>query len=81
MPPVAGAKLALLKCVDGTGCCEAPLLAEELLDARTLGDLARRVRAIACRLRDVEGNAVAEAFWNDAKTILLSWRDTTDGKR
>ena len=72
LPPVAGAKIDLLKCVEATRSCEASLLAEELLDARTLGDLARRARGIAHRLREIEGNAVATKFWKDAKAVLVT---------
>jgi hypothetical protein len=75
MQPVAGAKIELLKQLEASGSCEAALLADDLLDARTLRELALRTREIAYRLRDVDGNAIAEAFWNQAKKILLARRD------
>ena len=79
LPPVAGAKIELLKRLEASGSCEATLLAEELLEARTLRELAVRAREIAYRLRDVDGNAIAEGFWAEAKKILIAWRDLAAG--
>ncbi len=79
VPAVAGAKIDLLKRLEASGSCEAALLADELLDARTLRELAMRAREIAYRLRDVDGNAIAEGFWSEAKKILVSWRDLAAG--
>jgi hypothetical protein len=79
LPPVAGAKIELLRRLEASGSCEASLLADELLDARTLRELALRAREIAYRLRDVDGNAIAERFWNEAKQILVTWRDLASG--
>lgn len=75
LQPVAGAKIELLKHLEASGSCEAALLADDLLDARTLRELAMRAREIAYRLRDADGNAIAEAFWSQAKKILLARRD------
>jgi hypothetical protein len=75
LPPVAGAKIELLKSLEASGSCEAALLADALLEARTLRELAVSARAIAYRLRDADGNTIAEAFWNEAKRILIAWRD------
>ena len=79
LPPVAGAKIELLKRLEASGSCETSLLAEELLEARTLRELAMRARDIAYRLRDVDGNAIAEKFWNDSKKVLVAWRDLAAG--
>jgi DNA-binding transcriptional ArsR family regulator len=75
LQPVARAKIDLLKELEASGSCDATLLADDLLDARTLRELALRAREIAYRLRDADGNAVAEAFWTQAKKILLARRD------
>ena len=75
LPPVAGAKVDLLKCLERSGACEAPLLAEELLEPRTLRELALRAREISHRIREVDGPAMSKRFWKDAKAILLAWRD------
>jgi hypothetical protein len=79
LQPVASAKIELLKQLEASGSCEAALLADELLDARTLRELAIRAREIAYRLRDADGNAIAEAFWGQAKKILLARRDLAAG--
>ena len=81
MSVVAAAKISLLKCVDATGSCEATLLAEELLDARTLRELAMRAREIAYRLREVDGERVSATFWRDAKAVLLECREQVGGGR
>jgi len=75
LPPVAGAKIQLLQRLEASGSSEAMLLADDLLDARTLRELAQRARDIAVRLREADGVRVAEAFWENAKGILLRWRD------
>jgi hypothetical protein len=75
LQPVAGAKIELLKELEASGSCEAALLADELLEARTLRELAIRAREIAYRLRDADGNAIAETFWSQAKKILMARRD------
>jgi hypothetical protein len=79
LPPVAGAKIELLRRLEASGSCEAALLADELLDARTLRELAVRAREIAYRLRDVDGNAIAERFWSEAKQVLVACRDLAAG--
>jgi hypothetical protein len=75
LPPVAGAKIELLRRLEASGSSEAALLADELLDASTLRELALRARDIAYRLRDADGQATAESFWNEAKRILVASRD------
>jgi hypothetical protein len=72
---IARAKIELLRRLEASGSSEAVLLADELLDARTLKDLAERSRAITLRLREIDGDKVAEPFWTDAKQILVRWRD------
>ncbi|HUP29010.1 MAG TPA: hypothetical protein VM122_02465 [Usitatibacter sp.] len=81
LPPVAGAKIELLRCVEATGSCGSSLLAEELLDARTLRELAMRAREIAYQLQEMHGDRMANRFWNDAKAILLVWRGQSEGER
>jgi hypothetical protein len=72
---VARAKIELLRRLEASGSFEASLLADELLGARTLRELAERSRAIALRLRESDGDSVADPFWNEAKAILLRSRD------
>jgi hypothetical protein len=75
LPPVAAAKIELLRRLEASGSSEASILAGELLEARTLRELALCSREIAYRLRDADGNVIAESFWNEAKRILVAWRD------
>ncbi len=75
MTPVAGAKIQLLRRLEASGSCEAVFLAEDLLQARTLKDLAQLAHEIATKLQEVDGPRCADAFWNEAKQILLRWRD------
>jgi hypothetical protein len=75
LPPVAGAKIQLLKRLEASGSSEATLLADELLSARTLRELAERARDIARRIQEADGRGPGETFWNDAKDILTTWRD------
>jgi len=79
LPPVAGAKIELLKQLEASGSFEASLLSDELLGARTLRELAVCAREIAYRLRDADGNVIAESFWTEAKRILVAWRDVGPG--
>jgi len=81
LPPVAGAKIQLLQRLEASGSSEAMLLADELLDARTLRELAERARDIAQRLQEADGVRVAELFWENAKAILLRWRDLPAASR
>ena len=69
------AKIELLRALQARGSFEASLLSDDLLDCGTLRDLAERARVIALQLRDTEGTSVADPFWNEAKAILLRWRD------
>lgn len=75
LPPVAGAKIQLLRRLEACGSCEAVFLAEDLLQARTLKELARLAHEIALQLQEVDGPGCADAFWNEAKQILVRWRD------
>jgi hypothetical protein len=76
---VARAKIELLRRLEASGSFDAVLLADDLLEARTLKDLAERSRTITLRLRESDGDKVAGPFWNDAKQILIRWRDGGHG--
>jgi hypothetical protein len=76
---VARAKIELLRRLESSGSFDAVLLADDLLEARTLKDLAARSRTITLRLRESDGDKVAGPFWNDAKQILIRWRDGGHG--
>ena len=75
LPPVAGAKIQLMKWIESSGSTEAMLCADELLEARTLRELAERAREIALRMQEIDGRRLAECFWDAAKRILVQCRD------
>jgi hypothetical protein len=75
LPRVARAKIELLRRLEMSGSAEATLLADELLDARSLHELAARARDISLRLAESDGRKLAETFWEQAKGILVRWRD------
>jgi hypothetical protein len=75
LPPVAGAKIQLMKWIESSGSSEAMLCADELLEARTLRELAERAREIALRIQEVDGGRLADCFWQAAKRILVQNRD------
>ena len=64
-----------MKWIESSGSSEAMLRADELLEARTLRELAERARQIALCMQEVDGSRLAECFWEAAKRILLECRD------
>lgn len=72
---VPRAKIQLLDWLKASGSWEAVLLSDELLDARTLRELAVRAHTIVLRLQEVNEWRVAGTFWEAAKDILVRWRD------
>ena len=75
LPAVAAAKIELLKRIEAAAGKDADRFAAGLLAARTLRDLAERSKEVALMLQASAGSAVADAFWTQAKEILLTWRD------
>jgi hypothetical protein len=75
------AKIELLRSLQASGSFEAALLSDDLLDCRTLRDLAERARLIAQQLRETEGDGIADPFWSQATEILLRWRSDGDASR
>ena len=72
---VARAKIELLRRLEASGSFEAVLVADDLLHARTLKELAERAHTITQHLRACEGDDIADSFWGEAKQILMRWRD------
>ena len=75
LPPVAAAKIQLLKRLEASGVRNARQFAAELLAARTLRELAERSRELAIRLQSAGSLEAGEDFWSHAKDVLLAWRD------
>ena len=75
LPAVAAAKIELLKRIEAAAGKDADRFAAGLLAARTLRDLAERSKEVALMLQASAGAGVGDAFWTQAKEILLTWRD------
>ena len=75
LPPIVAAKMQLLLRLESTQSDEIDLLGSELLDAKTLRDLAFTAKAVTNRLAMSVGTERSQKFWADAKEILTAWRD------
>lgn len=75
LPPLVAAKMQLMLRLEGTNSDEIDLLGAELLDAKTLKDLAYTAKSITNRLSMSVGLERSQQFWQDAKKILTAWRD------
>jgi hypothetical protein len=79
LPALPGAKLQLLEWLKASGSWEAMLFSDELLEARSLRELADRAHGIVLRLQEANEWRTAGAFWEAAKDIIARWRDRTGG--
>lgn len=75
IPPLVAAKMQLLLRLETTQSDEIDLLGSELLDAKTLRDLAFTAKSVTNRLAMSVGTERSQKFWQDAKEILTAWRD------
>ncbi len=75
LPPLVAAKMQLLLRLESTKSDEVDLLGAELLDAKTLRDLAHTAKSVTNRLAMSVGVERSQLFWKDAKEILTAWRD------
>ena len=75
LPPIVAAKMQLLLRLETTQSDEIDLLGAELLDAKTLRDLAFTAKSVTNRLAMSVGTERSQKFWADAKEILTAWRD------
>ena len=75
LPPIVAAKMQLLLRLESTRSDEIDLLGAELLDAKTLRDLAFTAKSVTNRLAMSVGTERSQKFWADAKEILTAWRD------
>ena len=75
LPPIVAAKMQLLLRLETTKSDEIDLLGAELLDAKTLRDLAFTAKSVTNRLAMSVGTERSQKFWADAKEILTAWRD------
>jgi hypothetical protein len=75
LPPVVAAKMQLLLRLESIRSEDIDILGAELLEARTLRDLAVTAKSVAGRLRASAGPEESDRFWRQAKEILTAWRD------
>lgn len=75
LPPLVAAKMQLLLRLESTKSDEIDLLGGELLEAKTLRDLAFTAKSVTNRLAMSVGVERSQQFWKDAKEILTAWRD------
>ncbi|MBL8520067.1 MAG: hypothetical protein JNK75_05280 [Betaproteobacteria bacterium] len=75
IPPVVAAKMQLLLRLEGTGSNDVDLLGAELLEAKTLKELAYTAKSVTNQLSMSVGTERSQQFWKDAKEILTAWRD------
>ncbi len=75
IPPIVAAKMQLLLRLETTQSDEIDLLGSELLDAKTLRELAFTAKSVTNRLAMSVGTERSQKFWADAKEILTAWRD------
>ena len=75
LPPLVAAKMQLLLRLESTKSDEVDLLGAELLEAKTLRDLAFTAKSVTNRLAMSVGVERSQQFWKDAKEILTAWRD------
>jgi len=75
IPPIVAAKMQLLLRLESTQSDEIDLLGAQLLDAKTLRELAFTAKSVTNRLAMSVGTERSGKFWADAKEILTAWRD------
>lgn len=75
LSPLMAAKMQLLNRLEMLAGSESDLLGAELLDARNLSELANNAKLVSIGLEPIIGVEAAQGWWNDAKAILLAWRD------
>ncbi len=75
LPPLVAAKMQLLLRLEGSKSDEIDLLGAELLEAKTLRELAYTAKSVTNRLAMSVGVERSQQFWKDAKEILTAWRD------
>lgn len=75
LPPIVAAKMQLLLRLETTKSVDIDLLGAELLDAKTLRDLAFTAKVVTNKLAISVGTERSQKFWADAKEILTAWRD------
>lgn len=75
IPPIVAAKMQLLLRLEATQSEDIDLLGAQLLDAKTLRDLAFTAKSVTNSLAMSVGTERSQKFWADAKEIITAWRN------
>ena len=75
LPPIVAAKMQLLLRLEALQCKDTDLLGAELIESKTLMDLATNAKLVSLALEAQIGPERAAVWWSDAKQILVAWRD------
>lgn len=75
LSPLMAAKMQLLNRLERIATIDADYLGAELISAQTLGELAVSAKLVSVALEGVVGPDLARLWWDDAKLILVTWRD------
>ena len=73
--PLVAAKMQLMLRLEGLPTPDIDALGAELLEAKTLRDLAIVARIVTNKLAMSVGIERSQVFWEDAKTIIMAWRE------
>lgn len=75
LPPLVAAKMQLMLRLESIRTDEVDELGAQLLEARTLKELAVSAKAVTARLQVSASEHESARFWRQAKEILTAWRD------
>ncbi len=75
LSPLMAAKMQLLNRLEKLAGTDADYMGAELISAQTLGELAVNAKLVSVALESVVGAEQSQLWWEDAKLILVAWRD------
>jgi hypothetical protein len=75
LPPLVAAKMQLLLRLENLPSNDIDLLGAELLEAKSLRELAETAKSVANKLSIAIGVERSQEYWQDAKKIITAWRD------
>jgi hypothetical protein len=75
LPPLVAAKMQLMVRLENIPSPDIDRLGAEILEAKTLRDLAIVARTVTNELALSVGIERSQLFWVEAKTIIMAWRE------
>lgn len=73
--PLVAAKMQLMSLLESMPSPDIERLGADILEAKTLRDLAIVARTVTNALALSVGIERSQVFWEDAKTIIMAWRE------